>query len=141
MKKIITFVTMLLSILCVNLPSRAEASSAQEMYAAASGFISTLDEMNSILAGVYNQQTADAAAEPLKQAAIRFFSQLQTIQSMKPDGPMDKAMEQKIMALMAKGERGQATFMKHCQRIGQKNAFGSQKLIQTFLYIGSMGKK
>ena len=140
MKKILTFITVLLSIFCVNIPAKAEAAAAQEMYVACSRFTSALDEMNSILAGVYNQQTADAAAEPLMQAAKRFFTQLQVIQGIEPDGPVDSATEQRILALLAKAEKGQVTFQNHCERLADNACYGSEKLIQALLFIGSLGE-
>ena len=141
MKKILTFITVLLSIFCVNIPAKAEAAAAQEMYVACSRFTSALDEMNSILAGVRNKQTADAAAAPLKAAAIEFFTQLQVIQGIEPDGPVDKATEQKILALLAKAEKGQVTFQAHCERLGDNACYGSEKMIQTLLFIASLGEQ
>lgn len=141
MKKILTFITVLLSIFCVNIPAKAEAAAAQEMYIACSRFTSALDEMNSILAGVHNKQTADAAAAPLKAAAIEFFTQLQVIQGIEPDGPVDSATEQRIMALLAKAEKGQVTFQAHCERLGDNACYGSEKMIQALLFIGSLGEQ
>ena len=120
---------------------QGRAAAAQEMYVACSRFTSALDEMNSILAGVYNKQTADAAAAPLKAAAIEFFTQLQVIQGIEPDGPVDSATEQRIMALLAKAEKGQVTFQAHCERLGDNACYGSEKMIQALLFIGSLGEQ
>lgn len=140
MKKILTFITVLLSIFCVNIPAKAEAAAAQEMYVACSRFTSALDEMNSIMDGVRNKQTADAAAAPLKAAFIEFYTQLQVIQGIEPHGPMDKATEQQILALMDKAEKDQVTFQNHCKRLADNAFYGSEELFQTFLSIASMGR-
>lgn len=140
MKKVLTFITMLLSILCVNIPAKAEATTAQEMYQTVYKFSTAIDNMNRILAGVNSKATADAAAEPFMAEFINFATQLSIIQTMTPEGDIDSATERKVMNLLANAEKAQKTFEKHCQRLAAANFYGSEALMGVFIAIAEATK-
>lgn len=140
MKKVLTFITMLLSILCVNIPAKAEATNAQEMYQAVYQFSTALDNMNSILAGVNSKATADAAVEPFMAEFINFATQISIIRTMTPEGDMDSATEREITNLMANVERAKKTFERHCQRLADTNFYGSEALLDVFKVIAETAK-
>lgn len=140
MKKVLTFITMLLSILCVNISAKAETINAQELYQTVYQFSTAIDNMNSILAGVNSKATADAAAEPLMAEFINFATQLSIIQNMTPEGGMDSATEQKITNLLANVERAQKTYLRHCQRLADANFYGSEALLDVFKAIAETAK-